>query len=60
MLIYTTTLWGVGLGGGVALGLSDAFGPPRGAAGFWTAAIAGVGLAGALVTLYLNAVSRIR
>jgi MATE family multidrug resistance protein len=58
MLIYTTTLWGVGLGGGVALGLSDIFGPPRGAAGFWMAAIAGVGLAGGLVTLYLDAISR--
>lgn len=58
MLIYTTTLWGVGLGGGVALGLSDVFGPPRGAAGFWMAAIAGVALAGTLVAAYLNAVSR--
>jgi MATE family multidrug resistance protein len=60
MLIYATTLWGVGLGGGVALGLSDLFGPPRGAAGFWMAAIAGLALAGGLVTLYLNAVSRAR
>jgi MATE family multidrug resistance protein len=59
MLIYTTTLWGVGLGGGVLLGLSDLLGPPRGAPGFWMAAIAGVGLAGGLVTLYLNAVSRV-
>ncbi|HEX8963450.1 MAG TPA: MATE family efflux transporter, partial [Rhodocyclaceae bacterium] len=60
MLIYTTTLWGVGLGGGFALGLSDVFGPPRGAPGFWLAAIAGISLAGVLVTAYLDAVSRPR
>ncbi len=58
MLIYTTTLWGVGLGGGVTLGLTGTFGPPRGAAGFWLAAIAGIALAGVSVTVYLNAVSR--
>ncbi|MGE5467258.1 MAG: MATE family efflux transporter [Ignavibacteria bacterium] len=60
MLIYVTTLWGVGLGGGVLLGLSGLAGPPRGAAGFWMAAIAGVAIAGGLVTAYLNAVSKPR
>ncbi|MGO9444865.1 MAG: MATE family efflux transporter [Thiobacillaceae bacterium] len=58
MIIYTTSLWGLGLGGGVTLGLSNAFGPARGAAGFWIAAIASLGLAGVLVALYLKAVSR--
>lgn len=58
MLIYTTGLWGIGLGGGVALGLTHALGQPRGAAGFWLAAVAGLGLVGASVALYLERVSR--
>jgi MATE family multidrug resistance protein len=58
MAIYTVTLWGLGLGGGVLLGLTDTFGPARGARGFWIAGIAGIWLTGALVALYLNAVSR--
>jgi multidrug resistance protein, MATE family len=52
MLIYAVFLWGVGLAGGVALGLGDQFGPPRGAAGFWIAAVGGLALAGLLVTAY--------
>jgi MATE family multidrug resistance protein len=60
MVIYTTALWGLGLGGGVVLGLSDLAGPPRGAPGFWIAAIAGLAVAGGLVTLYLQQVSRNR
>ncbi|HEX8986551.1 MAG TPA: MATE family efflux transporter [Rhodocyclaceae bacterium] len=60
MLIYAAALWGVGLGGGVALGLSHLFGPPRGAAGFWLAGIGGIVIAGGMVTAYLNAVSRVR
>jgi MATE family multidrug resistance protein len=52
MLIYAVFLWGVGLAGGVVLGLSDLLGPPRGAAGFWEAAIAGLAIAGLLVTGY--------
>lgn len=58
MLIYTTALWGLGLGGGVVLGLSDLFGPARGAPGFWVAAIGGLAVAGSLVTVYLHRVSR--
>ena len=58
MLIYTTGLWGLGLGGGVALGLTHALGPPRGAAGFWLAAVVSLGLVGAAVALYLDRVSR--
>lgn len=59
MLIYTTCLWGVGLGGGVLLGLTDWLGPARGAAGFWIAGVTGLGLAGLLVAGYLERVSRI-
>ncbi len=58
MVIYAVALWGVGLGGGVLLGLGDAFGAPRGAAGFWIAAIASLTLAGAAVAVYLDRVSR--
>jgi len=60
MVIYAVSLWGVGLGGGYLLGLTDAFGPARGAAGFWIAATASLALAGAGVTGYFLRVSRIR
>jgi MATE family multidrug resistance protein len=58
MLIYTTCLWGIGLGGGVLLGLTDRLGPARGAAGFWVAGIVGLGLVGGLVAVYLDRVGR--
>jgi len=60
MAIYAVALWGIGLGGGYVLGLTDAFGPPRGAAGFWLAAILSLALAGGLVTGYFFRVSRPR
>jgi MATE family multidrug resistance protein len=58
MLIYATMLWGLGLGGGILLGLTDTFGHARGAPGFWIAAIASLWLVAGLVAIYLNAVSR--
>jgi MATE family multidrug resistance protein len=58
MLIYATALWGMGIGGGVTLGLTDRLGPARGAAGFWIAAVASLGLVGLLVSLYLDRISR--
>src|SRR5271169_1486096 len=58
MVIYTTSLWGLGLGGGILLGLTNTFGPARGAVGFWIAAIVSLWLVAGLVALYLNAVSR--
>jgi len=58
MLVYTVCLWGVGLGGGVVLGLTDWLGPARGAPGFWMAGILGLGLVAGLMTLYLDRVSR--
>ncbi len=48
MVIYTVTLWVPGLGGGIVLGLTDAFGPARGAPGFWLAAIASIWLVGVI------------
>lgn len=60
MVVYALALWGIGIGGGVLLGLTDTLGPARGAAGFWIAGIAGLWLAAALVALYLDRVSRAR
>jgi MATE family multidrug resistance protein len=58
MLVYAVALWGVGLGGGYVLGLTDLLGPARGAAGFWLAATASLTLAGAVVFVYFLTVSR--
>ena len=60
MMIYATMLWGLGLGGGYLLGLTDTFGPARGAQGFWFAGIASLWLVAGLMTMYLNAVSRMK
>lgn len=58
MMTYAVSLWGVGLGGGYLLGLTDVFGPPRGAAGFWQAAACSLILAGAIVLGYFLRVSQ--
>ena len=64
MLIYAVALWGVGLGGGYAAGLTSVdlawlgLHPPLGAPGFWLAAIASLALASSLVTMYFLRVSR--
>ena len=58
MLIYGTLLWGLGLGGGIMLGLTDTLGSARGAPGFWIAGIASIWLVAGLVAVYLNSVSR--
>ncbi len=64
MLIYGVALWGVGLGGGYALGLTRidlawlGLSTPMGAPGFWLAAIASLALASSLVTAYFLRVSR--
>lgn len=57
MAVYVLALWGIGLGGGYVLGLTDWLGPPRGAAGFWLAATASLAVAGTAVTLYFLRVS---
>jgi len=67
MIIYTVALWGVGLGGGYWLGLTDAgragwslggLDRPLGAAGFWVAAIASLACASVLVIAYFLRISR--
>jgi MATE family multidrug resistance protein len=58
MVIYAVALWGVGLAGGVAMGLYDWLGPPRGAAGFWQAGTVALALAGLAVTIYWWRVSQ--
>jgi len=60
MLIYAISLWGVGLGGGYLLGLTDVFGQARGAAGFWTAAVASLAIAGAGVLAYFLVGARLK
>ena len=57
MVIYALALWGVGLGGGYLLGLTDTFGPPLGAAGFWMAGVASLAIAGAGVLAYFLRIS---
>jgi MATE family multidrug resistance protein len=56
MLIYGAALWGVGLGGGYALGIEMS--PPFGAPGFWWAATAGIAIAAALMAVYLFRLAR--
>lgn len=58
MAIYIVSLWGVGLGGGYFLGLTELIGPARGAAGFWFAATASLLFAGLPVLAYFLKVSR--
>ena len=58
MVIYVIALWGVGLGGGYLLGLTDTAGLARGAAGFWIAATASLILAGAGLALYFDVVAK--
>jgi len=43
----------------VVLGLTDFFGPARGAAGFWLAAIGALWVVAALMAFYLNRISRV-
>jgi MATE family multidrug resistance protein len=58
MLIYATMLWGLGLGGGYLLGLTDTFGPAHGAQGFWYAGISSIWLVAGMLAVYLNAISK--
>jgi MATE family multidrug resistance protein len=60
MIVYAMALWGIGLGGGYVLALTDLFGPARGAAGFWWAATASLAVAGVAVTAYFLKVSQTR
>ena len=56
MLIYVAAIWGVGLGGGYLLAFDvGGFAPPalHGAQGFWSAATAGLVLAGTGMTAFL-------
>lgn len=64
MLVYTVALWGLGLGGGYLLGLTqfapaDALGlaTPMGAAGFWLAGVTSLVVAAAILFAYFMRVS---
>jgi len=64
MLVYTLALWGIGLGGGYALGLGH-FGAtgalglatPMGASGFWLAGVASLVVAAGILFAYFIRVS---
>lgn len=59
MLIFGVALWGVGLGGGYAIGIAGVgVGAPLAASGFWLAGVVGMALAATLVTAYFLRVSR--
>ena len=58
MVIYAVALWGVGLGGGYVLGLTDWIRPAAGVYGFWTAAAMSLAIAGSLVTIYFLRIGR--
>jgi len=65
MLVYTVALWGIGLGGGYAIGLNqietaNALGlaTPMGAAGFWLAGVASLVVASLILLAYFERVSR--
>jgi MATE family multidrug resistance protein len=59
MLVYTVALWGIGLGGGYALGLKGVgLAAPMGAAGFWLAGVASLIVASAILLAYFARVSR--
>jgi MATE family multidrug resistance protein len=60
MVVYAIGLWALGLGGGYALGLTDALGSAHGAPGFWIAGAAGIWLVGGVMAIYLNGLSRVR
>jgi MATE family multidrug resistance protein len=60
MAIYVVALWGLGLGGGYALGVAGWWsGEPLRAAGFWIGAIVGMTATAVAVTLYFLRVSRL-
>ncbi|HKA43879.1 MAG TPA: MATE family efflux transporter [Burkholderiales bacterium] len=65
MFVYTLALWGIGLGGGYALGLEEIAGAkalglatPMGAAGFWLAGVASVAAASLILLAFFSRVSR--
>lgn len=56
MLLVIVAYWGLGLPLGYSLGLTDLWGEPRGAAGFWMGLIAGLSCAALLLGLRLRRV----
>lgn len=61
MVVYAASMWGVGLGGGYALGFGHVSGAPlstHGAAGFWIACTLGLVIAAACMLALLARVAR--
>ncbi|AXK40510.1 MATE family efflux transporter [Crenobacter cavernae] len=60
MIIHTLSFWGVGLGLGILLGLTDWLRPAMGVYGFWSALVASLVAAAVLLIVYLAFESRRR
>lgn len=65
MLVYTVALWGIGLGGGYALGLTRLAGAdilglatPMGVTGFWLAGVASLVVSSLILLAYFAWISR--
>jgi MATE family multidrug resistance protein len=50
MFVTLVTYWGIGLGGGYLLGMTDVFTPRQGVEGFWLGIILGLGAAAILLS----------
>jgi MATE family multidrug resistance protein len=57
MLAFALALWVIGLGGGYLLAFTQLLGAPRGAAGFWAGAVAGMALAAGIGVAYFGRVA---
>ncbi len=58
MVVFALALWGVGLGGGYLLALTDTLVSPMGARGFWLAGAIAMALAGGMMTAFFQHESR--
>ena len=60
MIIHIVSFWGLGLGLGIVLGMTDWLVPRMGVQGFWTALVISLSVAGIALVSYLSHVSRQR
>ncbi len=60
MVIHVVSFWGLGLGLGMVLGLTDWLVPRLGVHGFWTALVVSLSVAGLALVSYLSHISRQR
>ncbi|KJV28258.1 multidrug transporter [Aquitalea magnusonii] len=60
MVIHITAFWGIGLGLGITLGLTDWLVSPMGIYGFWLALVISLSIAALMLVSYLARESRLR